>query len=188
MRVGILGGTFNPVHNGHINLAAEAFRKLRLDRIIFVPAKIPPHKIGHNILPAKERYKMVKLAIKGTPYFRISDYEIKSKGTSYSVKTLKAFRKKFGENASLFFITGSDSLSQIRAWKHLDRIMELADFVAARRPGYRITRVKGASIIDIPVMGISSSAIRQRIKKGLSIKRLVPGPVYKYINKKGFYR
>lgn len=188
MRIGILGGTFNPVHNGHIKLAAGAMRKLRLDSVIFVPAKIPPHKIIHDILPAKERYKMTSLAIKGLPRFKISDYEIKSRGTSYLVRTLKVFRKRFGKKAQIFFITGSDSLAQLKTWKHFDRIMELANFVVAKRPGYRIKAVKGVITISMPVVDISSSDIRQRIKKGLSVKKLIPGRVLKYINKKGFYR
>ena len=188
MRIGILGGTFNPVHNGHINLAVGAMRKLMLDSVIFVPAKIPPHKINRNILLAKERYKMTSIAIKGLPHFAVSDYEIKSRGTSYSVRTLKVFRKKFGKKTEIFFITGSDSLAQLKAWKHLDRIMKLANFVVANRPGHRIRAVKGVIMINIPNVDISSSDIRQRIKKGLSVKKLIPGNVLKYINKKGLYR
>lgn len=188
MRIGILGGTFNPIHKGHIKFAIGARRKLKLDKIIFVPANIPPHKIGLDILSAKERYKMVRLAIKTRPYFYISDYEIRSEGTSYSVKTIKAFKRKFGKNAKIFFLTGSDSLSQLKAWKHLDRIMELAEFVAAKRPGHKIIGAKGITVINIPTLNISSSDIRERVKKGLSVKKFLAKQVYNYINKRGFYK
>ena len=188
MRIGILGGTFNPIHKGHIKLASGARRKLKLDKIIFVPANIPPHKIGLNILPAKERYKMVSLALKALPYFDVSDYEIMSKGTSYSIKTIKAFKRKFGKNAKLFFLTGSDSLSQLNMWKHLDKIINLSEFVTVNRPGHKVIDVEGITAINIPTLNISSSDIRGRVKKGLSVEKFLPKQVYEYIKKRGFYK
>lgn len=188
MRIGILGGTFNPIHNGHLRLASQARRRLGLNKVIFVPANIPPHKLTRDILPAKERYKMVKLAIAGYPCFEASDYEIKSGGTSYSVKTLRAFKKKFGKKAKLFFLTGSDSLQQLASWKDIGRIVKLADFVIASRSGHKIRKFPGIRLISIPTLDISSTDIRRRIKKGSSIKKLLPPAVYNYINKKGLYR
>jgi nicotinate-nucleotide adenylyltransferase len=188
MRIGILGGTFNPIHNGHLWLARLARRKLRLDKIIFVPAKIPPHKSKIKILAAKERYRMVKLAIKGFPWFNTSDYEIKTKGTSYSVKTLEYFRRRLDRKAKIFFLAGSDSLGQLNSWKDLKKIIKISDFVIVSRPGYKITEFPGIKIISIPAPDISSTNIRSRIKRGLSIKGLLPKDVVDYIYKKGFYR
>jgi len=188
MRIGILGGTFDPIHKGHLRLATAARRKLRLDRIIFIPANIAPHKKNRELLPASERYRMARLAIKGKPYFGISDYEIKKGGISYSVDTLKAFRKKTGKKAKLFFLTGSDSLSQLKAWKDFDKIAQLAEFVVAARPGHSIKRINGVHIIRVPTLDVSSTYIRERIKKGLSVKKFLTTGVYGYINKKGFYK
>jgi len=188
MRIGILGGTFDPIHKGHIRLAQAARRKLRLDKVIFIPANIAPHKKNRGLLPAAERYKMVCLAIKGKPYFGISDYEIKKGGVSYSASTLKAFRKRFGRKAKLFFLTGSDSLPQLKAWKDFDKIRQLAEFIVAVRPRHKAERTNGARIIRIPALDISSTDIRERIKKGLSVKKFLTAGVYGYINKKGFYK
>lgn len=188
MKIGILGGTFNPIHKGHLRLARQCRRRLKLNKVIFVPANIPPHKPNINILPARQRYRMVVMAIKGCPYFKASDYEIKSGGTSYSVRTLKAFRKKFGNKTKLFFLTGSDSLAQIASWKDIGRIVKLADFVVASRPGHKIRKFPGIRLISIPTLDISSTDIRRRIKKGLSVKKLLPPAVYNHINKKGLYR
>jgi len=188
MRIGILGGTFNPIHNGHLQLAQKARQKLRLDKIIFVPANIPPHKSKAGILSARERYKMVKAAIKGHPCFELSDYEIRSKGTSYSVKTLEYFRKRFGVQARIFFLAGSDSLGQLNSWKDLKNIIKMVDFVVVSRPGYKTTEFPGIRIMSIPTPDISSTALRRRIKSGFSIRGLVPGAVSRYIHKRGFYK
>lgn len=188
MRIGILGGTFDPIHNGHIRLARQAKKKLGLDRVVFVPANIPPHKIGVKRLPACERYKMVLLALKASSCFEASDYEIKKGGTSYSVKTLQAFRKKFGRTARLFFLAGSDSLGQLGSWKDIGQAARLADFVVFSRPGFKAVKIPGIKIVTISALDISSSDIRRRLKKGLGVKGFLPEPVWNYINKKGFYK
>jgi nicotinate-nucleotide adenylyltransferase len=188
MRIGILGGTFDPIHKGHIRLAQGARRKLGLDKVIFIPANIPPHKKNIDVLPARERYKMVRLAIKGKPYFGISDCEIIKGGVSYSVSTLRAFRKKFGKKAKLFFLAGSDSLSQLKTWKDFDKITQLAEFAVAARPGHNTKKISGVRIIRIPTIDISSTDIRDRIRGGLNAKKFLTSGVYGYINKKGFYR
>jgi len=188
MRIGILGGTFNPIHKGHLKLAEGARRRLKLDKVIFVPANIPPHKKSSCILSAKERFRMVQLAIKAKLYFDISDYEIREGGTSYSVKTLGAFRRKFGKAAEIFFLTGSDSLSQLNTWKDIDRIAELANLVIVSRPGYKLDKALGLETVIIPTPDISSSIIRQRIKKGMDVKKFLPIQVYSYIEEKGFYK
>lgn len=189
MRIGILGGTFNPIHNGHLCLAEGARRKLKLDKVIFVPANIPPHKPSLDLLSAKERYKMVSMALANKPYFEASDYEIKKGGTSYSVKTLKAFKKIFGRNTKLFFLTGTDSLSMLKTWKNIKKILELSEFVVVSRPGYKMLKpVFKVKKISIPTPDISSTFIRKGIQSGLVVKRFMPDAVYNYINKKGLYR
>ena len=117
MRIGILGGTFDPVHNGHIYLAKKVCQRLKLSKIIFIPAYIPPHKKGTKVTQARHRHNMLKLAIRGNKIFKISDMEIKRKGRSYSVQTLRQLRKRYGQKAEIFFITGSDSLQELDKWK-----------------------------------------------------------------------
>ena len=138
MRIGILGGTFNPIHVGHLVLAEEAREKLNLDKVIFVPAYIPPHKKEEALAEPNDRFKMVELALRGNSDFEVSSFEIDSKTTSYSVETLKAFKQKYGEEAKLFFITGADSLGEIYSWKEIDQIFKLSHFIVANRPGYDI--------------------------------------------------
>ncbi len=188
MRIGILGGTFDPIHIGHLILAEDSYRFLKLDRLIFVPAFKPPHKLDFKVIPANHRIKMVKLAIKNNPHFEASDIEIKRKGRSYSVETLKFFRKRY-KNDKLFFIVGSDSLNELKTWKDLDRIFKLSRFVIAERPNFKILRVpKQASKIKITGIDISSTEIRRRVKDGKSIRYLVPEGVREYIYKHKLYK
>ncbi|MFH1779046.1 MAG: nicotinate-nucleotide adenylyltransferase [Candidatus Omnitrophota bacterium] len=189
MRIGILGGTFNPIHLGHLVLAEEAKEKLNLDKIIFVPAYIPPHKKGEAIAEASDRLKMVELAIKGNPYFETSTFEMDAKATSYSVETLKGFKKRYGEDTKLFFITGADSLGELFSWKELDEIFKLSQFIVANRPGYDIANVpKEIEAVTITSLEISSSQIRRKIRENKSIRYLVPESVREYIIAKGLYK
>lgn len=189
MRIGILGGTFNPIHLGHLVLAEEAREKLNLDKVIFVPAYIPPHKKDETIVEANHRLRMVELAIKGNPSFEVSTFEIDAKTTSYSVETLKGFKKRYGEDAKLYFITGADSLGELFSWKELDEIFKLSQFIVANRPGYEITNVpKRIEVVTITSLEISSSQIRKKIKEGKSIRYLVAEPVREYIEVQGLYK
>ncbi len=189
MRIGILGGTFNPIHKGHIKLAKEAMRKLKLDKVVFVPVNIPPHKRKSGLLAAHHRYKMTALAAAAYPYFEVSDYEIKKGGFSYSVRTLEAFKRKFYAKHELFFLTGADSLRQLKKWKNLNKIVKIARFVIASRPGYKAKKAReGVYALLVKTPGISSSIIRRRIKKGLSVKRFLNPAVYNYIRKEGLYQ
>jgi len=188
MKIGILGGTFNPIHKGHLNLAREACKKLKLNKVFFVPAYIPPHKNIKSMTSAKNRLKMVELAIKGNLKFAISDFEIKKKGKSYSVRTLTKFNKKFGKNAKLFFLTGADSIRELKKWKHIDRIFKLADFVIATRPKFISKKLpKGAIRLKIKPLDISSTQIRKKLKNKLSVDNLVPRSIANYIKQKGLY-
>jgi len=134
MRIGILGGTFNPIHIGHLILAEEALSKLRLDKVVFVPAYIPPHKHVEGSVKPKDRLKMVELAIADNGSFEVSTFELEAKKKSYSIDTLKEFREKYGEGAQLFFITGSDLLKDLFSWKNVNEIFKMSKFIVANRP------------------------------------------------------
>ena len=136
MKIGILGGTFNPVHMAHLLLAEEAIWKLGIDKVIFVPCYHPPHKQDEELISADYRYEMVKLAIKGNPKFEASALEIDRKGSSYSVDTLKHFKAMYGETNEIFFISGSDVLKELFTWKDINEIFELSNFIIAERPGF----------------------------------------------------
>ena len=189
MRIGILGGTFDPVHNGHIALAKGALKKLRLDKVIFIPAYIPPHKIKAKISSSRLRLGMLAAAVKSNSRFCISEYEINRKNLSFTVLTLRALRKRF-KKAEIFFITGADSLTQLGSWKDAKSILRLAVFVVSKRPGYKFSarRAKGMVMLNVKTADISSTNIRSRVRKGLSIKGMVSPAVGKYISKNKLYR
>ena len=187
MRIGILGGTFDPVHNGHIYLAKKICQKLSLDKLIFIPTYIPPHKKGIKVTQAKHRYNMLKLAVSGNKIFKLSDMEIKRKGRSYSVETLRRLRKKYGQKTELFFITGSDSLKELDKWKNLPEILRLCKFVIVERPGFKINRnLNGFILLRINAKDISSSDIRNRIESK-PVKSLIPAKVKAYISRHKLY-
>ncbi|MBU4343775.1 MAG: nicotinate-nucleotide adenylyltransferase [Candidatus Omnitrophica bacterium] len=186
MRIGILGGSFDPIHNGHLYLAKKALNKLSLDKIIFIPAYLSPLK--HKSTGALHRYEMVKLAIQGSGRFKISDIEIKRKRTSYSIETLRRLRRSYGKDAQFFFITGSDSLKELKRWKGLKDILRLCRFVVVKRPGFSIKARSGRFItLYIDAKDISATDIRQRIKNNRSIAMLVPKRVRGYIQTKKLY-
>lgn len=190
MKVGILGGTFNPIHIGHLILAQECWYQLELDRVIFVPAYMPPHKEVEGGVSPADRLNMVRLALEGDKRFSISTYELDSGGMSYSVDTLRHFRDEHPEYKELFFLTGSDSSESFSMWKDPEGILEVAAFVIATRPGWtensdyedRVRR------IIIPGMEISSSMVRDSIKEKRPIDYMVPSRVVDHIRDKGLYR
>jgi len=188
MRIGILGGTFNPVHTGHLILAEEAREKLGLDKVIFVPAFLPPHKDNADITAACERLEMMKLAIKDNRYFSVSDTEIKRSGRSYTIDTIREFKEKYPQD-ELYFIIGSDLLKYLEEWKDLRRIIEMVKFIAATRPGYPLEKIPSyIKTMAIRAVDISAFEIRRAIKENKSFRYLVPEAVFKYIIKKGLYR
>ena len=188
MKIGILGGTFNPIHLGHLILAEEIREKLELGKIIFVPAYLPPHKNSKGIAPAGARWEMVKRAIKGNVKFCASDIEIRRRGRSYTIDTLNAFKKKYPKD-ELYFITGSDLLRYLPQWKDLRELIKMVKFVVATRPGYPLERIPSyITTIPIRAVDISGVAIRRALEKNQSIRYLVPDPVFEYLRKRRVYR
>ena len=188
MRIGILGGTFNPIHIGHLILAEEAREKLKLKKVILVPAFLPPHKADSDIAPVKDRLSMVKLAIKGNKYLSVSDMEIKRGGRSYTIDTIKELNKIYS-NDELYFIIGSDLFKYLNEWKDLKEINKLVKFIVATRPGYPLENIPVyMKTIDIRAVDISAFEIRQCIKQNRSFRYLVPETVRDYIIKKSLYK
>ena len=181
LRIGIIGGTFDPPHLGHLILAEEAVRQLKLDKVIFMPSFIPPHKKVRQNNP-QSRYRMVALSCKGNPAFEASRIEIDRGSVSYSVDTLRLLKKKCGNKADLFFIIGSDWLRSLAKWKSIKEVLRLARFAVAARPGFRMRNPKkGMAAINMPLIEISSADIRHRVKNSASIRYLVPEAVRKFI-------
>jgi nicotinate-nucleotide adenylyltransferase len=188
MKIGILGGTFNPVHIGHLILAEEIREKLGLNKVIFVPAFLPPHKENGSIASAAARLAMVRMAVKTNPNFFVSDVEIKRKGKSYTIDTVKEFNKIYPED-ELYFITGSDLLNYLDDWKDLRNIIQIVKFVVATRPGFPLDKIPSyIKTVSIRAVDVSAFEIRQCIKEKRSFRYLVPESVLKYINKKRLYR
>jgi nicotinate-nucleotide adenylyltransferase len=188
MKIGILGGTFNPIHIGHLILAEEAREKLSLDKIIFVPAYLPPHKDSADIAPAKQRLEMVKVAIRTNRKFSVSDIEIKRDGRSYTIDTLRAFKEIYPRD-ELYFIIGSDLLKYLDEWKELKDIIAMVKFIAATRPGYALEKIPSyISTLPIRAVDVSGFEIREAIRQGKSFRYLVPEAVFRYICKKRLYQ
>jgi len=191
-KIGILGGTFDPIHLGHLVLAEQVKEKLRLDQVIFIPSASPPHKTKRKLSPAKDRFQMTKLALENNPGFSISDIEVKRKGLSYTVDTLRELKNLFPDQ-KIFFLTGSDVLNEIQTWKDPEQIYKLVKVVIAIRPCFDIFDfenyfAKKSIIVSITGMETSSTEIRERVKKEQSIRYLVPAKVEEYIKKKKLYR
>jgi len=198
MRIGILGGTFDPIHVGHLIMAEGARAKLGLKQVLFVPAGQPWLKLNRAITSVGHRVEMTRRAIMGNPYFELCSLEVERSGPSYSVDTLLALRKRFGAEADFFFILGYDSLAELPMWKDPARLIQLCRLVAVPRLGVSlpdlssleasIPRLTDAVVqLDMPVIGISSSRIRWLRAEGLSIRYLVPDGVREYIAEQKLY-
>ncbi len=188
MKIGILGGTFNPIHIGHLILAEEAREKLGLDGIIFVPTYLPPHKDSSDIAAAEDRLTMVKMAVSGNPYFSVSELEIKRDGRSYTIDTIRQLKAKY-PNDDLYFIIGSDLLTYLEEWKDLDEINKMVRFIVATRPGYALEKIPSRiSTLPIRAVDISGFEIRKAIRENKSFRYLVPEAVFDYMNEHKLYR
>jgi nicotinate-nucleotide adenylyltransferase len=188
-RIGIFGGTFDPPHKGHISIAEQAVKQLGLDCMYFIPAYIPPHKQQHLSITAQHRVAMMKLAVSGRKEFKVSTIELRRRGISYTVDTLKVFKKRFPK-AQLVLIIGSDNLLQFHSWKMPKSILQLASLAVYKRKGFNL-QLKENTINFILLKGrmlpVSSTEIRNKIEKGLPIHAFVPDSVALYINQHSPY-
>ena len=188
MRLGVMGGTFDPIHNGHLVAASEAAFQFELDEVVFVPTGDSWQKSGES--PAEDRYLMTVIATAGDPRFTVSRVDIDRDGPTYTVDTLRDLHRKRAD-AELFFITGADALSGFLSWHDPEGILEQAHLVGVTRPGYFVTTEhlpKGsASVIEIPALAISSTDCRERVARGAPVSYLVPLGVARFIAKAGLY-
>ena len=199
MRKAIFGGTFDPIHNGHMHIAYEALYNLNLDLIIFIPSGNPPHKTKRKVTEGKIRYEMVKSTIKDEAKFHISDCEVNNSELSYTYKTLKYF-STLEPDTKWFFITGADSLINLESWKNVKGILECCTLVVFTRPGYDLAEINeqkkkieekyNADIIflNMPVIDISSTTIKKKISENKNVKYLLPYEAYKIIKELNLYK
>ncbi len=198
MNIGVLGGTFDPIHIGHLILAKEVRARLNLAEILFVPAGQPWLKVGSPISPAEHRVEMVRLAIANEPYFKLSTMEIERAGPTYTVDTIAELKAQLGTGDELFFILGRDNLAELPRWRQPSRLITLCRLVAVPRPGCPLPDLEAleavipglsqrVTLMDKPEIDISASAIRDRVAQGLSINNLVPKPVERYIEEHKLY-
>lgn len=191
-----MGGTFDPIHYGHLVTAEEVRMRFRLDEVVFVPSGHPPHAKHYPVTPAEHRYLMVVLATASNPHFSASRIEIDRAGPSYAIDTIRQFKSEFGEASQLFFITGADAILEILGWRDHDQLLRLARFVAATRPGFNLDDLKqrlnaedlkNIDFVQVPGIEISSTEIRQRVGELLPIRYLTPPETEAYIRKLGLY-
>lgn len=198
MNVGILGGTFDPVHSGHLILAEVAREQLNLNEVLFIPAGQPWLKVERTITPAKHRLQMLRLALDATPYFRTSEMEIKRSGPTYTIDTINALKKRLSDEDELFFILGQDNLMQVPQWHDAPELIKRCYLVAAPRPGEKKPDLKALEaeipgirqrvmLMKEPLVDISATDIRERVARGLSVRHLVPEPVNRYIKEHRLY-
>ena len=199
MRLGIMGGTFDPIHWGHLVTAEAARHQFKLDQVLFVPAGQPPHKEGRNVSSAEHRYLMTFLAIAHNPVFYVSRVEIDRPGNSFTFDTVNYLRQTYDPLTEVYFITGADVMRDILTWHRAQELLSMCHFVAASRPGFTLNdymeqkdlqrfRENGSiHLIEVPAMAISSTDLRRRVRVGEPISYLVPEAVENYIYKNGLY-
>jgi nicotinate-nucleotide adenylyltransferase len=194
-RVGVMGGTFDPIHHGHLVAAEEARWQFRLDQVLFIPTGQPWQKpVG--VSSAEERYLMTVIATASNPAFTVSRIEIDHPGPTYTVDTLRRLRAQLEPETRLYFITGADAVLHILTWKDGEEVLDLAELIAATRPGYDLSKLSErlpsatdrVHLMEIPMLAISSTEIRARVARGAPIQYLVPEGVARYLDKRGLYQ
>ncbi len=195
LRLGVMGGTFDPIHHGHLVAASEVAARFGLHEVVFVPTGRSWQKAGHRVSSAEDRYLMTVIATASNPQFSVSRVDIDRGGDTYTVDTLADLHKLRGPEADLFFITGADGLSNILTWRGADALFDLASFVGVSRPGSPLKMETVShlpkdkvTLMEVPALAISSTACRQRVREGLPLWYLVPDGIVQYIQKRGLYR
>jgi nicotinate-nucleotide adenylyltransferase len=203
LRLGVMGGTFDPIHIGHLVTAEEARFQFGLEKVVFIPSAHPPHKTGNPQSAAEDRIRMVELAIEGNPALAVSDMEIVRPGLSYTIDTMRELHRLHGAETEIYFITGADAILEILTWKDPEELLLEGRFIAATRPGYPLHKLtealpvfnsageeamKRVYAMEIPALAVSSTDIRQRATEGRPFRYLVPEVVWTYINDRGLYR
>jgi nicotinate-nucleotide adenylyltransferase len=198
VRVGVLGGTFDPIHYAHLVIAEESRARLQLDQVLFVPSGQPPHKLAKAITPAEHRIAMVQLAIASNTHFALSRLDVERCGPCYTVDLIEALVSQLGSSAEIHFIVGLDSLAEMPTWYEPARLIRSCRLAVVRRPGYRVDLVQlentlpgimsRLTFVDAPEMGISSSEIQHRVRAGLPIKYQLPESVEAYLLEHRLYR
>jgi nicotinate-nucleotide adenylyltransferase len=190
-RIGVMGGTFDPIHHGHLVAASEVQAQFGLEQVIFVPTGQPWQKGHAGVSPAEDRYLMTVVATASNPRFLVSRVDIDRRGPTYTIDTLSDLHAQYPD-AALYFITGADALEQILSWHRVAELFDLAHFIGVTRPGYSLDGAhlpQGAvSLVEIPAMAISSTGCRQRVEAGMPVWYLVPDGIVQYITKRGLYR
>lgn len=196
-RMGIMGGTFDPIHYGHLVAAEQAYEDLGLDLVVFMPAGRPAFKLDRDVASSADRYAMTLLATADNPSFVASGFEVAREGVTYTVDTLRSLRALYSDNVEFYFITGADAIADILQWKDAGEVASLAHLVAATRPGYDLDRAQDVidrsgiefdvTYLAVPALAISSSHLRERIGAGQSLRYLTPDPVIGYLSKHGLY-
>jgi nicotinate-nucleotide adenylyltransferase len=191
-RLGVMGGTFDPIHHGHLVAASEVAHLFRLDEVVFVPTGEPWQKNGRKVAEAEDRYLMAVIATASNPRFRVSRIDVERPGATYTIDTLREMRQLYGPDTELFFITGADALAQMLTWHNAEELFTLAHFIGCTRPGHHLEdpglpegRV---SLVEVPALSSSSSEVRDRVRAGEPIWYLVPDGIVQYINKRNLYR
>ena len=197
-RIGIMGGTFDPIHIAHLVIAEEARQAYNLDRVIFIPAYRPPHKQGRKIAGVYDRVKMTELAIADNPAFSLSMVEIERQGPSYSLLTIRELQREYGYEAEFYFITGSDSINELHTWYHAEELVAACHFIGTTRPDSPVDEASLAGrwgelyshihLLPVPLMDISSTMLRQRIAQGKSVRYFLSPRVADYIAEMGLYQ
>ena len=191
-RIGVMGGTFDPIHHGHLVAASEVAQVFTLDEVVFVPTCQPWQKDDRQVSPSEDRYLMTVIATASNPRFSVSRIDIDRGGPTYTIDTLRDLRAERGDEAELFFITGADALAQIMSWQDVNELFKLAHFVGVTRPGHRLTGdglpEDNVSLVEVPALAISSTDCRQRVARGEPIWYLVPDGIVQYIAKRRLYR
>jgi len=192
-RIGILGGTFDPIHIGHLIVGQEALWRCSLDQMLFVPCADPPHKRSSQMAPAEVRAEMVRLAISDNPFFALSRIELDRPGTSYTVDTLRILRERLGDSAQVFLVIGADGAVEMRTWCNPEGVLELAQVTVVGRPGFDLRQVdpelgRQMTFLEIPLVDVSSTDIRRRLRAGDPVRYLLPDAVAQFIQSGGLYR